>query len=253
MSKKKKYIVGNWKMNPQSQNEALSIFQKINRGIKVSKNVEPVLCPPFVFLSPLVQKKTKKIKFGGQNLFYEPKGSFTGEVSAGMLASAGATYVIIGHSERRKLGETNEIVNKKVVAALAAGLRPIMCIGEQSRDEDGAYFTFLKEQIEMGLLGVSQKDISKILIAYEPIYAIGASKALSAYDVHQMTIFIKKTMIEVVKSRDVSVTILYGGSVDTSNAADLLAHSEADGFLIGRQSLDPASFLEILNTARGIK
>ncbi len=153
-----------------------------------------------------------------------------------------APAVIIGHSERRKMGETDEDVNKKVLLALKAKLTPIVCIGETTRDEEGKYLGFIKEQIEKALAGVQKNSLNKIIIAYEPVWAIGASTAMEAPDIHEMTIYIKKTLIDLYKMKSVSVAILYGGAVDPANAQGILTDGEADGLLVGRQSLDSEAF-----------
>ncbi len=254
MKKAKKIIVGNWKMNPVTSEEAVKIVSTITREIISSKNVEAVICPSFLHL-PLVARynKKKKIILGAQNIFQDQKGSFTGEVSIDMVKDAGVKYVIVGHSERRKLGETDEIVNKKVHLVLAAELIPIICIGEEKRDDEGHYLGFIKNQIQQALRRVGPSQLTSIIFAYEPIFAIGAAEAMKSNDVHGMTIFIKRTIMELYKIKAVTIPILYGGAVDPTNAHSILTIGDADGLLIGRQSLDAKSFLDILTSARDIK
>ncbi len=236
-------------MNPVTLAEAERLYKATAASALPLKKVETIICPPAVFLSVL--SKHKGARIGAQNIFTEQKGSFTGEISADMVAKLGAKYTIIGHSERRKLGETDEVVNKKVLQALKSKLIPIICIGEHVRDEEGHYLTALKEQLEKGLKGVSRANLENILIAYEPVWAIGAAAAMNARDVHETTIFIKKTLVDLYKMKNnrTHVPILYGGSVDPLNCLDILTHGDADGLLVGRQSLDAKGFSEILKVA----
>lgn len=249
MAKKQRMIViGNWKLNPPTLKEAESIFTGIKNGIK-DIDVKVVICPPFVYLNELRGLSTKeKIFLGSQDISSESKGAFTGEISAEMLKNVGATYTIIGHSERRAKGETDADVAKKVAVALKAGLTTIVCIGEKERDERGSYLGFLKEQIVGSLKGVPRKFASNIIIAYEPVWAIGKGKeAVTAHDLHQMTIFIRKHLIDIYNTAAASeISIIYGGSVDEENAELLIADGEVDGLLVGRESLNPENFVKIV-------
>ncbi len=251
MTKSKKIIVANWKMNPDGLDEAQKTFKGIALTASRLKNVETIVCPSFLHFYPLALKKSKGVSVGVQNIFEVSKGSYTGEVSVDMVMNGNASHVIIGHSERRKLGETNQTINKKVVLALKAKITPILCIGETTRDEEGKYLGDIKEQLYQALAGVSRASLSDIVIAYEPVWAIGASAAMEAPAIHEMTIFIKKTLIDMykIKAREIDVPILYGGSVDPLNAHGILTAGEADGLLIGRISLDAKAFGEILKIA----
>lgn len=246
----KKMIVGNWKMNPQTVKDATKLFEGINKQVPKPLRVVPIICAPYIYL-PLLKKS--KVLLGAQNIFTEAKGSYTGEISIDMVKNFKISHVIIGHSERRKMGETDEMVNKKVHLALEADITPIICIGETTRDEEGSYLGFLKGQLEQGLKGVSRNAVGRVIIAYEPVWAIGASTAMNAHDVHQMTLFIKKALIDIYKSKTITgIPVLYGGAVDPTNAHGILTEGEADGLLIGRQSLDAKSFGEILQIANNI-
>lgn len=250
---KQKIIVGNWKMNPVSLQEAQETFKAIEKGLRTNKKVTSIICPSFTHIALLSKTKNRKSYIGAQNIFAETKGSFTGEVSIDMLKDLGVSHVILGHSERRKLGESDELINKKILLSLKYKLTPIFCIGETVRDEDGAYLAFLKEQLVKGLVGVTKAELSKIIIAYEPVWAIGAATAMNARDVHETTILIKKTLSDLYKLKArASVPILYGGSVDITNAYGILTEGEADGLLIGRQSLEAKSFLDIIKSAQTI-
>ncbi len=252
--KTRKIIVGNWKMNPATPEEAEKIFKSIERNSVSSKSVEAVICPSFAHLSLVARlNKKRKITLGAQNISDKEKGSFTGEVSADMIKNLGCRYVILGHSERRKIGETDELINAKLHLALKTGLTPIICIGEEKRDEEGHYLTFIRQQIEKGLKRVIQEQLKNVVIAYEPVFAVGAAQAMNASDVHGMTIFIKKVLIEIFRTKNANVPVLYGGAVDPTNAYELLTVGDADGFLMGRQSLEAKGFLEILDLAKSKK
>ncbi len=241
-------------MNPATRDEAEKIAKGVSKaGAKFSKTVA-VMCPPALYVSSVAKTADNKKVFAGvQNISTEPKGSFTGEISAAMAKNAGATYVIIGHSERRTMGETNAQVNKKVHLTLQNKMTPIMCIGEDTRDDEGKYLSLIKDQLKEGLAEVVEANLAKIIIAYEPVWAIGAGAAMSAHEVHQMTIFITKSLMEIYKTKTrIHVPILYGGSVDPTNAFGILTEGEVEGLLVGRQSLDPAAFAEILRIANSI-
>ena len=162
-------IIANWKMNPNSLNEAKKIFNKIKIVAEKLKKVETVICPPFTYLSAL---RTT----GAQDVFYEDKGAYTGEISVKMLKNLGVKYVIIGHSERREIGETDKIINKKIKTTLETGLKVVFCIGEKARDKDGQYLNFVKNQINKGLKDIPRKLFNNLIIAYEPVWAISSQK-----------------------------------------------------------------------------
>lgn len=252
----KKIIVANWKMNPQSLKEAKEIFNGIKKISSKLKKTETVICPPFVYLSAF-SHQLSAIRLGAQNVFYEKKGAYTGEISSGMLKGFGVKYVIIGHSERRALGETDETVNKKVKTALEEGFKVILCIGEKERDLNGEYLNFLKMQINGGLKGVSKKLLANLLIAYEPIWAISSNtgaKADSPESAMQIAIFIRREFLPIVGNRAArNMPILYGGSVDSINAGNFLKEGGMQGLLVGSQSLIPKNFGEILAIANKIK
>lgn len=259
----KKIIVANWKMNPQSLKEAKEIFNGIKKIASKLKKTETVICPPFVYLSAISLPDGKAghqlsaIKLGVQNLFYEKRGAYTGEISSGMLKDLGVKYAIIGHSERRALGETDETVNKKVKTALEEGFKTILCIGEKERDLNGEYLNFLKTQINDGLKGISKKLLANLLIAYEPIWAISSNvgtKADSPESAMQIAIFIRREFLPIIGNRAArNIPILYGGSVDSTNAGNFLKEGGIQGLLVGSQSLIPKNFGEILMIANKIK
>jgi len=243
----KKLIVGNWKMNPATAAEAKTLLALFRRKAARSRNVEAVVCPPFLYLGLTAPGA---LSIGAQDVFYEASGPYTGEVSVNMLKSLGVSYVIIGHSEQRALGEGDETINKKVRVVLAAGLTPILCVGERVRDEHSQYLHEVRDMVRQGLRGVMRLAFSKIVVAYEPVWAIGKGKeALDADEALHMQLFIRKTLSDLAGDAAKKLRVLYGGSVDPSNAADFLSKGKMDGLLVGRDSLAPEKFLAILKHA----
>ncbi len=251
----KRLIVANWKMNPDSLAEAKRIFNEIKRTAGKLEKVETVICPPFVYLS-VVSRQSSVVGPGSQDIFWQEGGSYTGEISAGMLKDLGVKHVIIGHSERREhLGETNEIINKKIKAALKAGLKVVFCVGEKERESGGGYLRFIKEEIEEGLKGVQRKYLKNLIVAYEPIWAIGKGRdfADSPEDVLQMALYIRKTLLPIA-GRELArkISILYGGSVEPKNAEGFLKDAGVQGLLVGHESLISKDFNQILRIANGV-
>jgi triosephosphate isomerase len=256
----KKIIIGNWKMNPASLKEAGKLFSDIGKLISDVKKTAVVICLPFLYL-PYFAKvtksegKLKKITLGAQNLFWENNGAYTGEISGEMLYDAGARYVIVGHSERRSLGENNSDINKKVKAALSSGLIPILCIGESIRDENHAYFNLVKVELEECLNGISKNSTAKIIIAYEPIWAISSTpnrKDATSDDCREMIIFIRKILSDKFGKESASIKIIYGGSVNERDAEDFLKNGGIDGLLSGRASLVPKKFSKIVKICEAL-
>ncbi len=249
---KKKIIVGNWKMNPPTLEEAERLFSGIVGLTSKVKKTEIVICPPFVYLARL-QKLSRKISLGAQDDFYETTGPFTGEISAEMLYNLGIKYVILGHSERRSLGESNADINKKIKASLSVGLRPIVCVGEKERDEKHGYFNVVKEQIKECLVGVNKNLISEIIFAYEPVWALSTTANrhdATSSDSNEMTIFIRKILSDISSPKIAgSVSIIYGGSVTEKDARDFLENGGVSGLLPGRASLNTEKFAEIISIA----
>ncbi|MFZ2303790.1 MAG: triose-phosphate isomerase [Minisyncoccia bacterium] len=258
--KQKKLIIGNWKMYPASLKDAKAKFTTIKKVAGKLANVQTVVCPPLVYVSELKKLVSgHRVVIGAQNAWFETEGAFTGEVSIAMLASVGAQYVIVGHSERRAnvngQGESDELINKKVLAGVKAGLTVVLCVGERERDADGVYLKFITEQIKEALHGVQKKELKKVVIAYEPIWAIGKNAIHSASpdDALEVSILIKRTLADLYGKDSSVIQILYGGSVDAKNAWEFLLKSQVNGLLVGRASLDPKVFGEILKSADTIK
>jgi len=252
MKDKNKIVVANWKMNPQKKTDAELILKGVSLSLKSIKNVDVVVCPPFPFLFVKDKIKNIKIKLGAQDVFCEKEGSYTGEVSPDMLKNFNVNYVLVGHSERRGLGDTNELINKKIIASLKAKITPIFCIGERDRDANGFYLSFIKQQIVEGLSGLIKSQIKNIIIAYEPVWAIGSSATREATPAEftEVRIFIKKIISDLYDIKTGSeVRIIYGGSVNPINAKSFLEEGGADGLLVGRDSLSPKKFGVIINLA----
>ena len=256
---KRKIIVGNWKMNPGSFEEAQSIFKKIKSAASKFRSTHVVICPPFVYLSKFSPAKANSraksvMGLGAQNVFSEMQGSYTGEVGAPMLKDLGLTHVIIGHSERRAQGETDEMVAKKAAAALEVGLHPIVCVGEKVRDAQGAYLETLKDQIKNSLSQIPKKLMGQIIVAYEPVWAIGAKEAMDPATIEEMTIFIKKVVSDMSDhDKGISTPVLYGGSVNFRNAPEMITRGKVDGLLVGRESINPPGFIELLKVVDPLK
>ncbi|MDO8493027.1 MAG: triose-phosphate isomerase [bacterium] len=248
----KKIIIGNWKMNPVDVKEAEVIAGKIVAGSDSLKKISIVVCPPFQYLERVGPIAKKKVVLGAQDCFFGGKGPYTGEVSPEMIKSMGVKYVIIGHSERRALGESDELINKKVGGALSVGLKVILCVGERSRDDSGEFLNFIKSQISQGLDKIKKSRLKNLLVAYEPIWAIGkdALHPATVQDVLEISIFIKKVLVDLFgREEGLKVPIVYGGSVDVNNCREFLTDGQADGLLVGRESLNPENFIKILKTA----
>ena len=247
---RKNIVAGNWKMNTTIQ-EGVGLAKDVNEALK---NVEPkcdvVICVPFTHLASVNDAiDSKKLGLGAENCADHVKGAYTGEVSAPMVASTGATYVILGHSERRQYyGETAEILKTKVNLALESNLTPIFCIGEVlEQRENGTYLDVVKSQIEDALFELSPEDFSKLILAYEPVWAIGTGKTATDDQAQEMHAFIRKVIADKYGAKIADETsILYGGSCKPSNAKALFAKPDVDGGLIGGASLDAESFMGIV-------
>jgi len=249
----KKFIAANWKMNKgllQSQQFAEE-FRTYYEKHKVT-HVVVVLCPPFTSLEAVHRKiNGSGIKLGGQNMHHESMGAYTGEICAGMLKSCGADYVILGHSERRQYcNETNQLINKKVMKALDEGLKPILCIGETLQErEDKITESVIEEQLKTCLSHISEAQMDSIIIAYEPVWAIGTGKNATPHQAEAVHNFIRKKLKKMYSENISDKTIvIYGGSINTENAKELFAPETISGGLVGGASLEVQSFIEIINS-----
>jgi len=280
----KTLVVANWKMNPQTLEGAKLLFNSVKRGVKNVKNVKVVICPPFLYISNLKSESRGPSKMGGrggrvvvsnfklgaQDVFFEQKGAFTGEISPLMLKNLRCEYVIIGHSERRKFGETDEMINKKIKAVIEVKLKPILCIGETEKDynpptargastqveegggrvgvppfgraprKEGKTFQVLRNQIKKALNNLTIKQFNNLILAYEPVWAIGTGNPCNPSEAKKIALFLRK----IFRKNQ----ILYGGSVNSENAARYTKEAGFTGLLVGGASLNPQGFVKIVKT-----
>jgi triosephosphate isomerase len=246
-------IAGNWKMN-LNRAEAVALAKALAQRGGEASHVDLAVFPPYVYLDAVAAAlHGSPIGWGAQDVYFEPNGAFTGEISTAMLTDLGCRYVILGHSERRHvLGETNQVVNKKVHAALAAGLTPIVCVGELLAErESGATGRVIREQFEGSLAGVSAEQMATTVLAYEPVWAIGTGKVATPEQAEEVHKDLRKILTERYNAAVAErVRIQYGGSVKASNAAELLAQANVDGALVGGASLKADEFLGIVAGAK---
>ena len=246
---RKKIVAGNWKMNTTLQ-EGVGLAKDVNEALKHAEvECDVVICVPFTHLAPVNEVIDSKLGLGAENCADHKSGAYTGEVSASMVASTGATYVILGHSERRQYyGETAETLKEKVALALDNNLTPIFCIGEVlEQRENGSFLDVVKSQIEDALFGLSAAEFSKLVLAYEPVWAIGTGKTATDDQAQEMHAHIRSVIAgKYGKEIADNTSILYGGSCKPSNARALFAKPDVDGGLIGGASLDAESFMGIV-------
>lgn len=249
MAERKPIIAGNWKMN-QTHTEALALVRTLSYELREPdyKRVEVVVCPPFTALRTVqlvIEDEYLPIGLGAQNLFWEDEGAYTGEISGAFLKALHCTYVIVGHSERRKFfGETDETVNKRAHAACRHELKPIVCVGETLEEREGGRTeSVVERQVRDGLAGLSSEQLGSLVIAYEPVWAIGTGRAATPEDADATIGFIRKTLA-TLSTDDLAqqIRIQYGGSVSPGNIAQFMAQPDIDGALVGGASLDPKSF-----------
>ena len=249
MSERTKLVAGNWKMH-KTLMEARELAREIVQGVGPKTRAEVVLAPPYTALAAVAAElKGSPVKLAAQDTFWEEKGAYTGAIAPGMLVDVGCTYVIVGHSERRQhFGDTNETVNRKVMAALAAGLKPIVCVGETlEQREAGQTFTVVETQVRQGLAGFTASERERLVVAYEPVWAIGTGKTATPQQAQEVHRLIRDLLAEILGTE--ALRILYGGSVTPDNARSLMAEPDLDGALVGGASLKASSFLGIIAAA----
>lgn len=247
---RKKVIAGNWKMH-NNLDETKLLINGIKEGLKnLDVKCDVIVCPTFTNLAIAAKElEGSSIKLGAQNMFYEDKGAYTGEISADMLLSVCVEYVILGHSERRTIfGETDEIINKKIVKALEKGLKPIFCIGETLEErEKNITFDVVKRQVVNGLKNVTAEQMKNVIIAYEPVWAIGTGKTATKEQAQEVHGYIRSILKELYNEQVANeVIIQYGGSVKPENAGELLSQPDIDGALVGGACLKADSFIDII-------
>ena len=245
---RKKIIAGNWKMN-MTPSEAVKLVETL-KPLVVNDEVDVVFCVPAIDIIPVVEAaKGTNIQVGAENMYFEEKGAYTGEISPNMLTDAGVKYVILGHSERREyFAETSETVNKKMLKAFEHGLTPIMCCGETlTQREQGVTMDFIRQQVKVGFLGVTAEQAKTAVIAYEPIWAIGTGKTATTEQAQEVCKGIRECIAEIYDTDTAeAIRIQYGGSVNAGNAAELFAMPDIDGGLVGGAALKP-DFGKIVN------
>ncbi|OGS45764.1 MAG: triose-phosphate isomerase [Elusimicrobia bacterium RIFOXYD2_FULL_34_15] len=250
MAKRVPLIAGNWKMN-KTVKESVELVLALKQKLSDVKEREILVCPPYTSLYAVKENlKNSNIKVGAQNMYFEKSGAFTGEISPLMLKDIGCDYVIIGHSERRQyFGETDDSVNKKMKVAFENGITPIVCVGEtlQQREKNEA-FSVIEKQIKIGVAGLSGDQITKVVIAYEPVWAIGTGKTASPQQAEEIHAFIRKLYFEMYgKDSSEAIRILYGGSVKPDNISEIMKQPNIDGGLIGGAALKADDFIKLVS------
>ena len=253
----RKIIIANWKMNPTKGAEARKIFKQINTVASKLKNTETVVCPPLVYLEALGEQVTSRsCVLGAQDAFWEHDGPYTGQVSPDMIFNTKARYIMVGHSEMRSFGETDEIVNKKIISILTFPLIPVLCVGEITRSDDGEHIAYIKHQLKRALDGLSNEQIERLVIAYEPVWSIGlkAKRVCTSAECREVVQNIRHVLADRLENTDKArmIPVLYGGSVNDTNAQAFLEDGMVNGLLVGRTSLEPKIFTKILKIAESL-
>ena len=250
MSNRTPFIAGNWKMHKTGK-EAVQAAKALKELVAGVSSVEVMIAPTFTALAQVsTEIASSNIALGAQNMHWEPKGAYTGEIAANMLLDAGCSYVIIGHSERRQFfGESDQTVNQKIQSAVDAGLRPVLCIGESEAERDaGQTFSVLDKQIQKGLESFVLRDLQTLVVAYEPVWAIGTGKTATKEQAQEAHAHIRDELAKMFsKEFAQQVRILYGGSVKPSNVKELMAMPDVDGALVGGASLEPETFSQLVH------
>ena len=245
----KALLIANWKMNVQTPDEARDLLAVTKRSLLKMRRVSVVLAPPALFVSDLARRtRGSTLAFAVQNIHFERTGAFTGETSAQQARSVGAQYALIGHSERRKMGEKNDEVGKKAAIAIATGLKAIVCVGEEERRDDGVYLADVAAQLKAAIAPIAPEYLSRLIIAYEPVWNIGGSNAMDPRDMHEMAIYIRKLLSERFGEAGMRVPILYGGSITSQSAAHMIKEGDVQGLLVGHMSVEKESWARIISS-----
>jgi triosephosphate isomerase len=246
---RRKFVAGNWKMNTESQS-SVALAKAVAAGAAKLSDRTVAVCPPFVYLAAVAAAiKGSSLALGSQDLYFEANGAFTGEISAAMLKDVGCAYAICGHSERRHvIGEKDDLINKKIKAALAGGLLPIFCVGELLSERDANQTeSVVDRQLKLGLAGISDAQMDQITIAYEPVWAIGTGRTATPQQAQEVHAFVRDRLKTLYGKKIAEQTcIQYGGSVKPANAADLMGQPDVDGLLVGGASLKAEDFVAIM-------
>lgn len=253
MKTSKKLIIGNWKMNVGTLKDAKAIAKKSLALSKKMKHTEIVVCPSFPHIA-VAAAKAKAYHLGAQSASVFENGSHTGDVGARQLADLGVEYVLAGHSEQRQAGDTDETVSKRIQRILEAGLTAVVCCGDKARAEDGSHLESLKNQLKASLANIPAEKAGRLMIAYEPVWAIGAKEAMQADQVYEMSLFVKKVFAEVFgPDAGHKVKVLYGGAVKADNAAEIMSVGKVDGLLVGRESVNIQGLTDLCKVVDSVK
>jgi len=250
------YFIANWKMNPLTKKEAVAIATSTKKATRGFNRVKVLVAPPAIFIEHFAKTKSKSVIFGMQNIHEGETGSFTGEISALMAMHMGVQFAILGHSERRAMGERSEDVAKKALSCLEVGITPVICVGERTRDESGHFLKELALEVRTSLALIPKTKLKNVILAYEPIWAIGKSdeEALRGNDLFEMVVFLRKTLSEIGDRKIADeVSILYGGSVSSSTIEDIARGGRVNGVLVGRKSMYPDEVKKMLAVLNDIK
>lgn len=242
----KAMVVANWKMHPRSFAEAKRLFAATKQAADRVKRIQLIVAPPAIFLREITKGYRGRIAFAVQSARAEEEGAFTGSISMTQAKDARASFALVGHAEMRAQGETDDDTRFKVSAALSLGMTPILCVGEKERGHDGAYFVRVRQQLRAGLADLKPAQIKKVIIAYEPVWAIGAPMPMTPRDMHEMAIFIRKSVVEIAGTNGMDIRILYGGAIDDTTAPSMMRDGDVAGLLIGRASVDAKEFAALL-------
>ena len=244
---RKTIIVANWKMHPRARAEAKAMLSATKKIAERAPGAAIIVAPPSIYLSELPGTSSgKKIQFAAQHAHAGDIGAYTGEISMAQVKDAKARYVLVGHAERRAAGESDEDTRMQVASALLYGLTPIICVGERERNSRGEHLLFIRAQLRAAFTDVADTMVQKCIVAYEPIWAIGASEAMPPRQMHEMAIFIRKTIHELRGERGQDLKVLYGGAVDDSNARSMLSEGDVAGLLVGRASTNAEEFAALI-------
>ena len=242
-------IVANWKMNPGSSKAARELFDASRRIADKAPGVSVIIAPPSLYLLPLSARYSgSKIKFAAQHALEGDIGAHTGDISMGQLKDAKIKVVIAGHAERRAAGESDDDTRKQVASALQKGLTPILCVGERERSASGEHFNFVRAQLRAGFGDVADDAAPKVIVAYEPVWAIGATQAMSPRQMHEMSIYIRKCVVELRGEKAANLKILYGGAIDDTSALPMMQGGDVAGLLIGRASTNAEEFALLITS-----
>jgi triosephosphate isomerase len=235
-------------MNPATWRDAKKLFEATKKAAEKAKHVSLVVCPPALYLRDLKKlSKSRRIAFGVQHAHDAENGAHTGELSMAEIADSGASFVIIGHAERRERGETNDDTGKKIAAALLHKITPVFCVGEKERTQSGEHFNVVRDQLRAGFFNLQPQQVKNVIVVYEPLWTIGKDVTMSPRDMHEMAIFIRKSVVDWHGEGGMNLRVLYGGSVDAENAGVMLRDGDVAGLLVGRASEEPNRIATLLS------